>query len=411
MKINKYRRDLRILQMAVAIATIPLLAFCNSRDKIDTNNLLMALAAIEQAGSKAEFKLSTLARITSSRNNDFSSEFKSSHLSRGGMDLAGENPTSYGDNDGYSNHFLTPTAVSMDVCQILAYKSVDKGGPMPGSETIDNAGFRPFKASGNRSGIANNSDVCASFTPIALKAGEGSMDSADLLITSIPSEEINNVDRIGFVVRGFSYYFEPENLPENSYRYVDLILNNPSPFVARGEVSTKIFGKGCPLSFTNSPSYIFSQLLKQDEQMGNHCTFVESAVDASSGLFLAIPGASYFDNPGAFLNAPLTTGVSYTSPNQKLKFKASERIKEVPATTPYIFVVKLDLSRTGKSNFLFNISVDNVLFWDSNSSDNVFSPQLDTSDRPNATESNDNLSNSLRKNLIFHLPTILSESK
>nr|WP_036068419.1 hypothetical protein [Leptospira noguchii] len=61
--------------------------------------------------------------------------------------------------------------------------------------------------------------------------------------------------------------------------------------------------------------------------------------------------------------------------------------------------------------FRFDISVDNVLFWDSNSTNNVFSPQLDAADRPNATSGSDNLTTTSRKNLIFHLPTILGNTE
>ncbi|EMM73950.1 hypothetical protein LEP1GSC038_2260 [Leptospira weilii str. 2006001855] len=60
---------------------------------------------------------------------------------------------------------------------------------------------------------------------------------------------------------------------------------------------------------------------------------------------------------------------------------------------------------------MFNVSIDNALFWDSNAADNVFSPQLNVADRPNATSGEDNMVTSTRKNLIFHLPTILSEMK
>ncbi|EMM84081.1 hypothetical protein LEP1GSC037_2964 [Leptospira interrogans str. 2006001854] len=61
----------------------------------------------------------------------------------------------------------------------------------------------------------------------------------------------------------------------------------------------------------------------------------------------------------------------------------------------------------GGMNLSFDISVDKTLFWDSTAADNVFSPQLDAADRPNATSGEDNLTNTARRNLIFHLPTVL----
>ncbi|EMN47438.1 hypothetical protein LEP1GSC088_0454 [Leptospira interrogans str. L1207] len=60
---------------------------------------------------------------------------------------------------------------------------------------------------------------------------------------------------------------------------------------------------------------------------------------------------------------------------------------------------------------LFEIAVDNVLFWDANDGNDVYSPQLDANDRPNAISATDNLANANRKNVIFHVPTILGSLK
>ncbi|MBM9500338.1 hypothetical protein JWG44_08765 [Leptospira sp. 201903071] len=402
------------LEFFAFLTVFVFLMSCGSKKKDDTNNLLLALLGSGFVGSKAEFKLSTATAMASNRVSNSSNFLIGSNSSGFLTDLAGDNPLNYGDGDGFSDHFLTPAAVSMEVCQILAYKSAVKGGPARGTESLENAGRILFKTNVTQTSPppgAPSLGPCTSFMPLALKGGQAGTDSASLPIQMIPSEESGDYDRIGIIVRGFSYYFEPNVVPENSYRYVDLLLNNPSPQMSRGEVSTKIFGTGCPASFTNSASFIFNQLIPAGETLTNSCTFVESAVDSSSGSFLTVPGFNYFGNPGTFLNAPSNPGVNYTSSSQKLKFKSPASMNGIPSTTPYILVVDLDNSNPGKLNLLFNISVDNVLFWDSSAGDNIFSPQLDAADRPNATDGNDNLTNTARRNLIFRLPTILSEYK
>nr|WP_246838650.1 hypothetical protein [Leptospira stimsonii] len=74
-------------------------------------------------------------------------------------------------------------------------------------------------------------------------------------------------------------------------------------------------------------------------------------------------------------------------------------------------VLDFNTTTTGSGKFRFDVSVDTVLFWDSNSTNNRFSPQLDSADRPNATDGSDNLTNTSRRNLIFHLPTILGQTQ
>lgn len=61
----------------------------------------------------------------------------------------------------------------------------------------------------------------------------------------------------------------------------------------------------------------------------------------------------------------------------------------------------LDTNKGTQGNLLFNVSADRALFWDSTGADNVFSPQLDAADRPNATSGEDNLTNTARKNMSF----------
>ncbi|EMN15799.1 hypothetical protein LEP1GSC056_3123 [Leptospira borgpetersenii str. Brem 328] len=137
------------------------------------------------------------------------------------------------------------------------------------------------------------------------------------------------------------------------------------------------------------------------------------AIDSSSGRILkAEVSDEYnpFTNPERTLNPPSVAATDYTSAVQKLKFKTPAIIDNLDKKDPYILVIDLDFSKKNKS-ILFNVSRDKVFFWDSNATDNVFSLQLDTNDRPNATSGNDNLTTTSRRNMVFHLPTILSKLK
>ncbi|WP_061250008.1 sigma factor sigX-regulated lipoprotein SrpA [Leptospira alstonii] len=399
-------------------AFVTLVLFVSCKNHKDNNNDLLLAAILLSSGQNAEFRISNTSALAAARTQAGSSQFKVGSASGFLTDLGGDNPQNYGDGagDGFNDHFITPAAVSIGICQVLAYKSVAKGGPAKGKETLENANFVMFKAPG---APVPGSKVCETgFMPIGLQTGSGSSSSAFLPISPIPDEEKQDYDRVGIIARDFTYYFDPKDVPENSYRYVDLVLNNPTPntilsnTVGRGDVSPKLFSKDCPASFVNSPSFIFSELLKPEE-MGGSCQMGELAIDSSSGGILQV-GVSDdynpFTKPDRTLNPPSIAGIPWNSAAQKLKFKAPASVNNLDAKDPYILIVNLDSSKKD-GDLLFNVSIDNALFWDSTAADNVFSPQLNAADRPNATSGDDNMSTTARRNLIFHLPTILSETK
>nr|WP_036095256.1 hypothetical protein [Leptospira weilii] len=409
--------------MALVSLTVSLFVSCK-KDKDDKNNLLLA-ALLLSSGQNAEFRISNTSALAAARTQAGSSRFKVGSDSSGFLiDLGGDDPQNYGDGaaDGFNDHFITPAAVSIGICQVLAYKSVAKGGPAKGNETLENANFVMFKAPGTP---VPGSKVCETgFMPIGLQTGDASSSSAFLPITAIPDEEKQDYDRVGIIARDFTYYFDPKDVPENSYRYVDLVLNNPTSNsssiinngVGRGDVSPKLFSKDCPASFVNSPSFIFSNLLKPEEMGGataGACNMGELAIDSSSGGILKVAVSddyNPFTNPERTLNPPSIAGVAYNSAAQKLKFKAPAAINNLDVKDPYILIVDFNSSKKN-GDLLFNVSIDNALFWDSTAADNVFSPQLNAADRPNATSGDDNMTTTARRNLIFHLPTILSETK
>ncbi|WP_078128108.1 sigma factor sigX-regulated lipoprotein SrpA [Leptospira alexanderi] len=420
MKQNKNQLQRGMLTItAFAIAALFLVTDCK-KEKDDNKELLLMAALLSGPNGTAEFKFSNTTNLLVARTKD-SSRFLTLPDAVGQSpafltDLAGDNPQNYGDGDGFNDKFLTPQAAEIQVCQIVAYKSVAKGGPARGSETLQNANFVSFNKNG-----PFGSGVCTAFTGIPITELSGTMKTA-LPINQIPQNEKNDYDRIGLVIRAFRYYFNPTDLPENAYRYVDLILNKPTLptlpgmentiFAERGDVSPVIFNYQAPQSFMTSPSLIFPELRPQNE-FGSY-TFFESFIDASSGSLLKMPDGTSTNVAFGFnsLNpAENFSGVPYTNSSQKLKFKLPASTDSLKKDDPYILIVDLDNAKGEKGNLLFNVSLDRVLFWDSTAADNVFSPQLDAADRPNATNGEDNLATTARKNLIFHLPTILSETK
>ncbi|UOG60201.1 sigma factor sigX-regulated lipoprotein SrpA [Leptospira noguchii] len=419
MKQNKLQRGM--LKIAIfATTTLFLITNCK-KDKKDDTLLLLALSLMG-GGSSAEFQLSTTRDLAAARTASANSrQFKMLPHSTLLTDLAGDNPENYGDGaaDGFNDRFITPEAVSMELCQLLVYKSVAKGGPAVGSETLDNASFIAFKFPSNLPPGVDFGPCSGGAEIIALKGKE----KGRIFINPIPETEIQDYDRIGFVIKSFSYYFNPNDIPENAYRYVDLSLNplagdHLDTDIVRGDVHTKIWKKDCPASFANSASAFFPQLILENGEplpTGTGCSIGEALIDVGSGAFFT-PNINYkaqfTTEPNSFLNPPSAPGVFY-NPIQKLKFKVPASISNLGSADTYILVTSISPNKPGESaiKLLFDIAVDNTLFWDSTGADNVFSPQLDAADKPNAISGEDNLTNTTRKNMIFHLPTIISSLK
>ncbi|WP_241548166.1 sigma factor sigX-regulated lipoprotein SrpA [Leptospira yasudae] len=376
----------------------------------------LLLSALLLNPRNAEFRLSDSTGLNAFARTASDSESRilpNSYPNSSGVlftDLAGNSAQNYGDGnaDGFEDHFLTPKAVSIDICRIVAYKSVAKGGPAPGTETLENSNFSLFRMSkivGETSVQNETSNVCAQGSVILDLRKKG--DSGFLRVDSIPLEEIQDYDRIGIVAQAFTYYFAPEDVPENSYRYVSLHLNNVSSANDdRGTVTAKIFQNDCPISFLSSPA------LFGGTGITGPCHLTELSIDSVTGLLIrSLTSINPTDNPEKFINPPSATTIANATPNQKLKFKQPASANQLASNAPFVLVLDFNTSLTGRGAFRFDVSVDKVLFWDSNSTNNVFSPQLDTADRPNAIDASDNLTNTSRRNLIFHLPTILGRSQ
>ncbi len=403
------QKNLRVLLYSIAV----MFSIGCKKDKNGDDDLWMA-ALLLNSTNNAEFRLTNTNTLSAAARMGESSRLKQGSNSSGFLltDLAGDNPQNYGDGvgDGFEDHFLTPKAVSIAVCKVVAYKSVAKGGPAKGNETLENSNITLFKISditGSSVSQGGASNICLQGQAIIpLKSGESPYF---LRFDSIPDSEIQDYDRVGIVATEFIYYFAPEDVPEDSYRYVSLTLNNISSFTNdRGAVDTKFFQTNCPTSFLDSPSFFGGS---STENFNSSCNLTVLSIDSGSGLFVESLGhTNPTENPEKFINPPSVPTVPNLSQGQKLKFKPPVVANNLKPEDPYILVLDLNTSKRGMK-FRFDISVDNVLFWDSNSTNNVFSPQLDAADRPNATSGSDNLTTTSRKNLIFHLPTILGNTE
>ncbi|MDI7212130.1 sigma factor sigX-regulated lipoprotein SrpA [Leptospira santarosai] len=400
MKQNKNKSRRGMLKIAVFAMTALFSIVSCKKDNNDDKNLLLALG-LAALNEKAEFKLSNTSSLASARMGN--SQTYRSHLSSGKLlDLAGNDPQNYGDGaaDGFTDHFITPAAAGIEICQIVAYKSVAKGGPPVGSETFENANWY-LRFGGGEFG------PCSSIWPVGLK-GEtsGFVD----LHRPIPNEIIKDFDRIGIVAYSFLYYLSPEQTPDSAYRYTALFLNNmvrdniPVGGINRGDVGAKIFSNGCPTSYLSTHNYIY---FKPTDMISNpNCRINEVVMDSSNGLSLR----SDFMTTETYQNPPIPSGSEYST-DITLKYKLPTAAAGLGAKDPYVLVVPFDSSKAGGGKLLFEVSVDNVVFWDSNDGNNIFSPQSNAADRPNATSGADNLANTARKNMIFHLPTIVGSLK
>ncbi len=389
-----------MLKIAVFAMTALFSIVSCKKDNNDDKNLLLALG-LAALNEKAEFKLSNTNSLASARMGN--SQTYRSHFSSGKLlDLAGNDPQNYGDGaaDGFTDHFITPAAAGIEICQIVAYKSVAKGGPPVGSETFENANWY-LRFGGGEFG------PCSSIWPVGLK-GEtsGFVD----LHRPIPNEIIKDFDRIGIVAYSFLYYLSPEQTPDSAYRYTALFLNNmvrdniPVGGINRGDVGAKIFSNGCPTSYLSTHNYIY---FKPTDMISNpNCRINEVVMDSSNGLSLR----SDFMTTETYQNPPIPSGSEYST-DITLKYKLPTAAAGLGAKDPYVLVVPFDSSKAGGGKLLFEVSVDNVVFWDSNDGNNIFSPQSNAADRPNATSGADNLANTARKNMIFHLPTIVGSLK
>ncbi|WP_032914946.1 sigma factor sigX-regulated lipoprotein SrpA [Leptospira santarosai] len=400
MKQNKNKSRRGMLKIAVFAMTALFSIVSCKKDNNDDKNLLLALG-LAALNEKAEFKLSNTSSLASARMGN--SQTYRSHFSSGKLlDLAGNDPQNYGDGaaDGFTDHFITPAAAGIEICQIVAYKSVAKGGPPVGSETFENANWY-LRFGGGEFG------PCSSIWPVGLKGeASGFVD----LHRPIPNEIIKDFDRIGIVAYSFLYYLSPEQTPDSAYRYTALFLNNmvrdniPVGGINRGDVGAKIFSNGCPTSYLSTHNYIY---FKPTDMISNpNCRINEVVMDSSNGLSLR----SDFMTTETYQNPPIPSGSEYST-DITLKYKLPTAAAGLGAKDPYVLVVPFDSSKAGGGKLLFEVSVDNVVFWDSNDGNNIFSPQSNAADRPNATSGADNLANTARKNMIFHLPTIVGSLK
>ncbi|EMG01445.1 hypothetical protein LEP1GSC123_4572, partial [Leptospira borgpetersenii str. 200701203] len=147
---KKHKFELKINALFSSI--LFLFISCNKdkdkdKDKDNQNDLLLA-AILLHTGINAEFRISDTNALATAYTTENSSRFKvRSTASKFLTDLGGDNPQNYRDGvgDGFNDHFITPSAVSIGVYQVLAYKSVEKGGPAKETETLENANFIMFQ--------------------------------------------------------------------------------------------------------------------------------------------------------------------------------------------------------------------------------------------------------------------------
>ncbi|XDD49719.1 hypothetical protein AB3N59_15225 [Leptospira sp. WS92.C1] len=404
----KYKTKRVALQFAAVLAISIFLVSCTKKKDGTLGLEELTLLAMTMGGNQAEFRLSNMGALAAARSASFQQSSMLPHSAGLLTDLAGEDPQNYGDGnaDGFNDHFITPAAAGIEVCQMVAYKSVAKGGPAPGTETLENADWKlmSFPQFDNAEDLAFT--ACPAWTPIPITGDK----SGFLKLNNPIHDQIQDYDRVGIVARSFVYYLDPNQAPEHSYRYTTLILDSglgeEEADSVVGTVQTKIFSStdGCPESWLTSPGYV---LWDQNEliNLTGPCSSLSAWVDATTG--------THMENNYSvgYLNPPVPGTTTVHAIEKRLKFKQPATSGGALQPSVYVLVLPFNTSKENGSELLFEVSVDNVLFWDSNDGNNVFSPQLDAADRPNATNGENNLTDPTKKNIIFHLPTILGSLK
>ncbi|ABJ80120.1 hypothetical protein IQB76_01220 [Leptospira borgpetersenii serovar Hardjo-bovis] len=226
MKQNKSPR--RRLQIATFALTTLFLITSRKKDKKDNIELLLMARLLVGLNRSAEFNFSNINQLLAARTKN-SSRFLTLPDSIGSgflTDLAGDNPQNYGNR--FAGKFLAPNTIGIEVCQIVAYKSLTKGGPAKGRETLENTNFIEFTDAMSTDVLVillpMDASPCGAFISVGLTKIDN-VDSKGLSIKQIPENERTDYDRIGIVARAFTYYFKSADVPENAYRYND--FRNP----------------------------------------------------------------------------------------------------------------------------------------------------------------------------------------
>lgn len=338
--------------------------------------------------------------------------------------------------DAFRDNFITPQAVSLNVCAILLYKSKDQGGPGPGSESVfnfDKVIFSMVDLSSESEMIKNHvglGSICHQYKSIGTTIASDLNSEIKADLKAIGSEH----DRIGLVLRSVTYFFSPTDVPDPEYRYVDLSTgvtisrasDGPFDTLERGIVSSLLFAGDCPAEWLETPGFLFTPSEKTLGGVGSsECRFRQSQIVSKVALrngSVATGVNTQTLNPGSYLanqnEAELGTNIAW-SPHpfyyplgggfledfEGQQFSGSRLNSQFESSGNLIRI--LPIQRNGSepiSRLHIGLRIDRVLFWDSNG-DSVFAPRSDADDRSSFQLGVHPLHSSL-KNVTYSLPGI-----
>ncbi|EHQ07894.1 sigma factor sigX-regulated lipoprotein SrpA [Leptonema illini] len=304
-----------------------------------------------------------------------------------------------GTGDGFPDVFLTPSVMSLVVCDVVGFLPESEGGPAPGTETFEN-GVSIVDPS---SGVYANGRDCVMGFHVAIREGElGYIYGADL------SEMGTTYDRIGLVLKSVNVFFPPEKVSDPNRRYWQAYYSNyyayDNWFIERGLVTHTVLLDSCPAELASNGALVD---IMAGATMGDwSCQTSESPrIAVADGKM----GALYESQTPLF---PMQhTQSAYLSSNDAVSFNLPADISRFGYDQAYVVVLPVSTLSKKPNGITIEVIRENMLFFDSDDGDQVFSPESSSGDRPDVTDagaysstSERNLKDSSRRNLILNAP-------
>lgn len=324
----------------------------------------------------------------------FASDYSSqSALTAPTANIAGVNLNAYGDGaaDGFTDRFITPSHAGLNVSGILAWKRVAGGaGVASGAETLGNSDLTILPVTHGHDAVE-----------IALAQGVRTGVRVDPAVIAELSS--GDYDRIGIQISSVVYFLPPAQAPDAAYRYIELAkqAGYPNQFLDYS-IHTRQFTSECPPEIVTTPTLDFYTRFPR----GTACALYGGVIHADGS------GIGYVQNfgndPGqtrpAMHNHPAVARNS-VSPTIATRFKFSPT-----GAIPDFYIIPLQrlAANAGEAPQLtLRVSADHAIFWDSND-DDIFAPDSEGGDRPNANDGVDNESTPSRRNFMAYLPAIVA---
>ncbi len=262
-------------------------------------------------------------------------------------------PQGDGLGDNYADVLLTPSALSLHVCDVVGYLPESEGGPAAGTETFENG-----TSVASREYASGNNCNSAFIAPIY----DGTMSSmgADL------SEMGTTYDRIGIVLQSVNAFFPAASITDPNRRYWSAQYSNSSPdsinFTPdRGFVRNAILGESCSAELATNGGLVDTTKLK----LTPGCTFTQVDISIANGKS-APSGLS-----PRFAQQYIQMVPIYPD---ELRFNLPSDISRFADNQAYVVVLPVTEEAKKENGITVDVYRENMLFYDSTDGNEIFSP-------------------------------------